>query len=501
MDAVLVALQALNSLLSPTQCSKLKYPSICNLTEFSTSDYVQALSLVSVTGLTGAIQFNQTKPNRRRANFDIYQYNNEAIPHQIGFWNITGPFLAKNLISFKTYPAYPTSVLKPDSTDIANGFWFVFVDILCIISIIICITVLVFFTMYYRSRVIRRTNLVWLYLIFIGVIMMLLSLIFWTFTQTTFWCTAKSVLIMLGFSLVIACIVVRTERIFRVLINSDHVSMVLSNKELLIVAGLVLIPEILLIIAYVIGSGQLPRPVITQSNVDNTYLFIQCTPKSVTYSNIVVAIYLIYNGILVILCTIVLLLSRHLQTAYNEAFFLFLILLDIIILAAIMIPLYYTVGQRKGSVLQQFLLRSLAIVFALIITIALISYPKVNALILHIKNKRARKKAEERGVGGANRYAALPTAEESEDISGESFTSISSTTKPRFISETYTHKSGGRSTGDTTLTGSGAASRVTSSSRTGTTMVRDGKSGSSSTLQRRSASGSKSATGLYTSSQ
>lgn len=57
---------ALNSLMSPMSCARLKYPSICNLDIFSTSDYVQALSLVSVTGLTGPIQFNQTRPNRRR---------------------------------------------------------------------------------------------------------------------------------------------------------------------------------------------------------------------------------------------------------------------------------------------------------------------------------------------------------------------------------------------------------------------------------------------------
>lgn len=61
---------ALNSLMNPTSCAMLKYPSICSLDIFSTSDYVQALSLVSVTGLTGPIQFNQTKPDRRRMTFD-----------------------------------------------------------------------------------------------------------------------------------------------------------------------------------------------------------------------------------------------------------------------------------------------------------------------------------------------------------------------------------------------------------------------------------------------
>lgn len=65
-----MAVHALNALLTPSSCSRLRDPSICNLDIFSPSDYVQALSLVSVTGLTGSIRFNGTKPDRRRKNLD-----------------------------------------------------------------------------------------------------------------------------------------------------------------------------------------------------------------------------------------------------------------------------------------------------------------------------------------------------------------------------------------------------------------------------------------------
>lgn len=132
-----------------------------------------------------------------------------------------------------------------------------------------------------------------------------------------------------------------------------------------------------------------------------------------------------------------------------------------------MIPLYYTVGNRRGSVLQSFLLRSLAVLFAMILTLALVTYPKMYALVARIKAKKQRGRGEDRSVigtvgSGQVRYAEVPTTEESESESD--FTTASSSNKPRFISQTYTHKSIG-STGGTT---GEAASGGTGGTGTGT---------------------------------
>jgi hypothetical protein len=463
---------------------------------FTPDDYVEALSLVSITGLTGSIQFNVTKPDRRRANFDIYQYRSDGVPEQVGFWNITGPFIAKDLLYFNDGTTIPTSILIPANTEFTSGFWPVLVAILSGLGIFAALAILAIFTVFATSRVVRRSNLFWLWLIFSGVILVLLSQILWTLAQTTFICSFKSIIGMLGFGLITACVVVKVERIFRVLINTGNVSMVLRTPELLLVVGVVLIPDVVLILLYLFGGGELPQATVTQSNVDNTYVFITCTPKSLSYNDLIVGIFIGYNLFVILISTIVLLMSRHLQTAYKEAEFMFLILLDILILSCIMIPLFYTVGQRRGSELQSFLLRSLTVVFGMILTISLLSYPRLYALFSHMNAKKRRGGGTSiTDSAGAPRYAEVPTTDEESE---SDFTSASSTSKPRFVSQTYVHKSGtgsGGPTSDNPPSGTLGTSSATTGTGTGS-----GTPGGSSGMVRRS-SASKSSGGIWSSNK
>lgn len=472
---------ALDALFNPVRCAKLRQPKICNLRYFTPNDYVTALSLASITGLTGPIQFNVTQPDRRRANFDIYQYRSDGYPEQVGFWNITSPYLASNLLEFKTSPAYPISVLNPETTEWGSGFWPRLVAVMAGIGILLAILALIFFSIFYRSRVVRRTNLLWLWIILGGIILILSSCIVWTFKQTTFTCTLKTIFFFLGISLLTACVVIKVQRIFRVLTNAGSVSMVLGTWELLLVLGLVMIVPLVIMLYYILGGGEAPQAVITQSNVDNTYLFIACVPADQSTKNTFRDIFMGYVIFLIILSAILLLISRKMQTAYSEAEYLFLICLDIIILSAIMIPLYFTVGQRRGSVLQTFLLRSLAILFAMYLTLALICMPKAIAIYNQIKARR-KKEAEEPSIASSvasPRYVELATSDDSGSESD--FTAASGSEKPRFISQTNTRKSASGDLGS----GSGAATPSRGSSG-GTSL------GASTTATRRSTAASQS---------
>lgn len=119
---------------------------------------------------------------------------------------------------------------------------------------------------------------------------------------------------------------VKVQRIFRVLINSGKVSMVLGTYEVLLVVGLILLIPITLVLLYVLVGGGVPEAYVKQSTVDNTYVFIACG-QNTTSSNTKDTIRDIYIGLcilLLLLYTICLLLARNLQTAYSEAEYLFL---------------------------------------------------------------------------------------------------------------------------------------------------------------------------------
>lgn len=126
-----------------------------------------------------------------------------------------------------------------------------------------------------------------------------------------------------------------------------------------------------------------------------------------------------------------------------------------------MIPLYFTVGDRRGSVLQTFLLRSLAILFGMYLTLALLVFPKAIAITERLKSKKKRR-AEEQSLAssaGTPRYVEVPTTDDSG--SDSDFTSASTSAKPKFISQTNTRRSGTSETSSampssTTATGSGS---------------------------------------------
>jgi hypothetical protein len=99
----------------------------------------------------------------------------------------------------------------------------------------------------------------------------------------------------------------------------------------------------------------------------------------------------------------------------------------------------------------------------MILTLALITYPKMNALVAKIKSKRGREdQSLTSSVGAGPRYAEVPTTDDSGSESD--FTSTSSTGKPRFISQTYTHKSVGSTAGSNTegTTGAGTSTKGSS---------------------------------------
>lgn len=106
-DATNMFITTLNAIIN--NCQSIPTTGYCNLTYFNTTTILDVGSLLSFSGLTGVIAYNTTRPDRRRNFLDIFQYNDEAVPFQVGFWNLSGPFYAQSLLHFKTYPAIPNS--------------------------------------------------------------------------------------------------------------------------------------------------------------------------------------------------------------------------------------------------------------------------------------------------------------------------------------------------------------------------------------------------------
>jgi len=94
--------------------------------------------------------------------------------------------------------------LVPENTNFGDGFWPPLVGIAAGLGILTAAALMVFFILFAGTRVVRRTNLLWLLFLLTACILIFSSLLIWTFSQTTFWCTSKSIIGMLGFGLLTA---------------------------------------------------------------------------------------------------------------------------------------------------------------------------------------------------------------------------------------------------------------------------------------------------------
>lgn len=95
-----------------------------------------------------------------------------------------------------------------------------------------------------------------------------------------------------------------------------------------------------------------------------------------------------------------------------------------------LIPLYYTTGQRKGSVQQNYLLRSLGVLFGLYFTVCVLFIPKIMAISASLKGKGE----EEEGRKLAYGMAEDESSEES--MAGD---------RVQFYSDNVIRRSGGTS--------------------------------------------------------
>ncbi len=322
IDSVNVFANTLDRMLN--RCSQFKDGTFCNRSIIASSDILYAIPQLSFNGLTGVIAFNQTRPDRRRSFLDIYQYNSEAIPHQVGFWNLTGPYYSKSLLVFKTYPQIPYSVLVPENTEFGASFWTSAVSIAAGIGVILCIFLVVFFIIFRSSRVVKRANIYFCVVFLVGIACVFGSLVAWTVPQDTGTCILKTFLGMLGFGMIVGCIVAKCQRYLRVYANFGYTPPRMTTLEFFFWASIPFAFAVVLSVLYNFGNGT-PEAVVTQSTVDNTYVYISCLPGTESWGNWIVGIFMFIMLMFILASTAILLLTLDIVAPYKEHDFLLLI--------------------------------------------------------------------------------------------------------------------------------------------------------------------------------
>lgn len=420
----------------------------CNQDTISAGDLFTAISVSSFYGDTGLVQF--VNNSRHNLTFLIRQYGQNDTEKAVGTWQsanlrlktsnrlfrndvegVVGTWENSNLklntsnLVFKDGSTIPTSQIVPQYITITDPLGAVCLGFI-VLGLIISISFSIYFFVYRKEKVIKKTSPFFSQLILFGVDLCFASLIVWEIPQSTLTCIFKLWLLCIGFGLIMGNLLAKTWRIYKIFSNLSVTSLVIKDSDLLKFSGIVVLGEIILLSVYSFASG-LPKVVHTQSLSDNLLLITQCKAPSGFVQLALTITLFVYNGLLILAAVYLAYKTRNVDSAFNESKYIALTVYIYLLVGIILLPLYYTAGDSPSSFRRQFVIRNLAIIVAMYFTLIALFIPKiilVQKLKKEEKKRLARTSATEPGSTSA-RIIAASGRETTDGLGGDQTTSVS----------------------------------------------------------------------------
>lgn len=262
---------------------------------------------------------------------------------------------------------------------------------------ILAAIILTFYIYRYRNNIIiRQVSFLFTEFMLLGIVLCLGSQILWSIDQSTTICILKVWMLALGFGLIMANLLAKTSRIYRIFRNTGAKTVVIKDSEVLIYVAAIMSFQLLLLSLYTFGGG-LPTPEIVQSQSDVLLLYIQCRTPENGWQLMGIITLELFNFSLVVCACIFGYLTRNASTDYNESSDIAYTVYMYFLVALILVPLYYTAGDSPSSISRQFIFRSMAVILAMYFTLATLFLRKVRAIREVEKiNQRIRQQEEEK---------------------------------------------------------------------------------------------------------
>lgn len=321
--------------------------------------------------------------------YDLLQRRENGDLDLIGDANKTGNVtIDDNSLVWKN-GMQPVSMIVPQSITFSDPLgWATLIFI--VIALLLVILCSMYFFINRKEKVIKKTSPIFSQLILLGILLCITSQIFWDVTQSEFTCFTKVWLLALGFGLIMGNLLAKTYRIFKIFNNAQVTSLVIRDIDLLKFTVAVLLMEILLLCVYCFPVG-LPRPEVIQSQSDPLLKVYQCRVPSVALQYVGVISLFTINFILVLCAIVVAFLTRNVDSAFNESLYIAYVVYIYFVVAAVLLPLYYTAGDSPSSQSRQFVIRNLGILIPMFFTLFALFGPKI--YLVH-KSKKAEKRMQ-----------------------------------------------------------------------------------------------------------
>ncbi|KAJ3181209.1 hypothetical protein HDU87_001338 [Geranomyces variabilis] len=226
----------------------------------------------------------------------------------------------------------------------------------------------------FRAKtIIKRASWFSLVLIALGLIMVDIAPLLYVGRLKNWTCVAQVFVLNMGFGLVFSNLMAKTWRVYRIFNNPKMVNRKISDAQVLsFTAGIAAIEIILSIVWMAVG-----QPVPTTLYLSEIQLVVVCQSSNSRVQETMQAICYGFNGVLLVLTTVLSYKTRKVLSDYNETKWIGLSVYNILAVSVLFIPLVYTTALASHA----FMFRSIAILLGTGVTGASMFGPKIMILL------------------------------------------------------------------------------------------------------------------------
>lgn len=358
-------------------CSSIKSSNMCNISDVYNYEFQKVIQELSFNGKTGFVSFDGS--DRSVVKFDVIQFDGK-IWKQIGYLDqeSNGEIVFDwDNVKWKTEDnSIPVSKVHPSYTDFDDSVA-IFVEIISIIMILFAFGTIILFVVKKDSPVVKRSSPLFCHFILIGLILIWISLWLWMGDPSDSLCSAKLWVGLVGYSVVMGNLFAKTYRVWKIFNQPGMKVVAIPDTELIMYSGVILLVEIILL---GILMSDAPKVKVTISSTSELDQYYECKCSDTDFQTIMIWVFFGYNVFLVGTGSMMAYLTRSVISHFNESKYIALSMYNITVCMVIVSPIYFTVEDVEGKEERLFAIRSIATLFASIITYLSLFGPKIHAI-------------------------------------------------------------------------------------------------------------------------
>ncbi|KGG52096.1 gamma-aminobutyric acid type B receptor [Mitosporidium daphniae] len=382
VNAVKSVAGALNRLIE--KCQK----PLTSCSEISGKDIIDEMKREIVEGVYGPVGFKEANPIDSKYSF-LQAISKNAT-------TIIGDYQngAVNIDFSKTYfylvNKIPISRVVPleNSFDSAGGI------LLCacaVFLVLLSFALIVIVWKFRERKPIKVASPIFCEFILVGVVLCNISVILNSVRPSYLVCSFKLWSLVIGFSLVIANMLAKTYRIFKIFSVHRPSTLVTKNSHLFIFTGSLLLINVIVLCLFTFTKLAF-EPKVVSSPRSPYFSFVICSQANVELSNVAnifLLIFLVFILFLVLLLAVLAFLVRKVDSQFNESFHIAITVYTYVLVLVIATPLYIISGALTDPISAKYYEVNISLLVMMAVTLAAIFYPKFLALWRENKANRS----------------------------------------------------------------------------------------------------------------